>query len=187
MDGLALRVDEGIGLVERLRRRQPLEGRGGRRGGEDDKERGVAGERNGEVATFDWVGRRKRERQRRGGLGIEDGVDGERASVERERTAVRVWKGEKSGAMDGGGSEVEVERERDVSGERVSRIGERMRVNGRHWRKIWKLFLGFRKFSFSFFSERSLQRDWWEKKKTRAELRVFFFFFFLFSFFSGDL
>ena len=45
---------------------------------------------------------------------------------------MRVWEGEKSRAMNGGRSEIQVEREGDVSGKWVSRIGERVRVNGCH-------------------------------------------------------
>lgn len=52
---LALCVDEGVEFVEGLRRGEPLEGGGRRGGGEDDEYRGVIGERDDEVAAFDWV------------------------------------------------------------------------------------------------------------------------------------
>ena len=41
---------------------------------------------DGEVAAFDWVWRREREWERSTGFGVNDGVNGERASVEGERT-----------------------------------------------------------------------------------------------------
>lgn len=132
MDGLALGVDERVGLVEGLGRREPLEGGGRRRSGEDDEDRGVVREGDGEVAAPDWVGRREREWERGTGFWVDDGVNGERASVEGERARVRVREGEERRAMDGGRGEIEIEREGDVSGERVIRVGERVRVNGRH-------------------------------------------------------
>lgn len=53
MDGLALSVDEREGLVESLRRRQPLESRGRRRRGVDDLQSGVVGEGDGELGPSD--------------------------------------------------------------------------------------------------------------------------------------
>lgn len=47
-------------------------------------------------------------------------MDGERASVERERSGVGGSEGEDGGAVDDGGREIEVESEGDVRGERVS-------------------------------------------------------------------
>lgn len=132
VDRLALSVDERVGLVEGLRWREPLESRGRRRGGEDDEDRGVVREGDAEVAASDWVGRREREWERHTGIGVDDGVNGDRASVEGEWARVRVREREKSRAMDGRRREVKVEREGDVSREWVSRIGERVRVNGRH-------------------------------------------------------
>lgn len=55
MNRLALCVDEGVEFVEGLRRGEPLEGGGRGGGGEDDEYRGVIGERDDEVAAFDWV------------------------------------------------------------------------------------------------------------------------------------
>lgn len=43
-------------------------------------------------------------------------MDGEGASVERERASVWGLEGEESGGVDGGGGEVEVESEGDVGG-----------------------------------------------------------------------
>lgn len=43
MDGLALSVNERVFFVERLRRREPLEGGGGRGSGESDQERREGG------------------------------------------------------------------------------------------------------------------------------------------------
>lgn len=82
VDGLALGVHEGTPLVEGLLRREPLEGRGGRRRGVNDQKRGLVGEGEGDVATPDWVGRGEREGDGRTGMGLQNGVDGERARVE---------------------------------------------------------------------------------------------------------
>lgn len=111
MDGLALCVDKRQRFVEGLGRREPLEGGGGRGSGVDDEKRGVVGEGDGEVAAFDWVRRGEGEREGSRRLGVEDGVDGECTRVEGEWS--RVWgrEGEEGGGVDGGGGEVEEERE----------------------------------------------------------------------------
>lgn len=121
MDGMALGVDERVGLVESLRRREPLEGRGRWGSGVDDSQSGVVGEGDGELGPSDWVRGGEREGKRRVvGAGIGNGVDGERASVEVERAGVLGREVEYGGAVDGEGSEVKVECEGDVGGEWVS-------------------------------------------------------------------
>jgi hypothetical protein len=57
-------------------------------------------------------------------LNIVNGVDFEGASVEGERTGVRMSESEESGGVDGGGREVKVKRESDVGGEWVGGVGE---------------------------------------------------------------
>lgn len=59
-------------------------------------------------------------------------MDGEGTSVEEERARVRVLEREESGAVDGGGREIEVESEGDVSGGWVGGVGERVRINRCH-------------------------------------------------------
>lgn len=135
MDGLALCVDERQRFVEGLRRREPLERGGGRGGGVEDEDGGVVGKCDGEVAAFDWVWRGERERELSSGLRVDDRVDCKSTRVEGEWAGVRGWEGEKSGGVDGGGREVEEEREGNVGGEWVSRIGERVRVDRCHRRK----------------------------------------------------
>lgn len=93
---------------------------------------------------------------------------------------MRVWEGEKSGAMDGRRSEVEVEREGDVIGELVSRVGERVRVNGRHWRRFGT-FLGF--CFFFFFPGRVAE---FSGKMNNCERFPFFFPLLFLGFLFGD-
>lgn len=133
MNRLTLGVHERQRFVESLRRREPLKGRGRRRGFEDNQEGGSVGERNDEVVALDWVGVfRERKWQIGFGFGVEDRENRERPSVERDWTSVRVGEREESRSVDCGGREIEVERERDVGGEWVSRIGERVRINRCH-------------------------------------------------------
>lgn len=132
VDRLALRVDEREGLVERLRRVQPLQG-GGRRGGGVHHEEGrVVGEGDDQVLAFDGVGIGEGEGKRVPGLGVEDGEEGEGAGVEEEGAGVGGGEGEEGGGVDGGGREVEVEGEVNVGGEGVGGVGEGVGVNGRH-------------------------------------------------------
>lgn len=74
----------------------------------------MVGERDGNVTALDWIRRGEGIRDGGKGNGVANGVDGERASVERESAGVRVREGDEGRAMDGGGREVYVEGERDV-------------------------------------------------------------------------
>lgn len=134
MDGLALGEDEGVRLVERLRRRQPLQGGGGRRRFGEDEQLGLVGECDDEGLPQNGVGGRGLQREGDGGArdGVDHGGDGEGAGVEGEGAGVCGGEGEEGGGGDGGRGEIEVESEGDVGGEGVGGVGVGVRVDRSH-------------------------------------------------------
>lgn len=132
VDRLTLSVDEREGLVESLRRVQPLQSRGRGSDGVHHEDRRVVGQGDDQVLAFDGVGFGDRVGKRVADLRVEDGEDVEGAGVEEERAGVRGGEGEEGGGVDGGRREVEVEGEVNVGGKGVAGVGEGMGVNGRH-------------------------------------------------------
>lgn len=132
VDRLALGEDEREGLVERLRRVQPLQSR--RRGGGrvHHEDRRMVGQGDDQVLALDGVGLGEGVGERVACLRVEDGEDAEGAGVEEEGAGVGGGQGEEGGRVDGGGREVEVEGEVNVGGEGVGGVGEGVGVNGRH-------------------------------------------------------